>query len=225
MKRGYCIGVLTLVLIAALYYAWAAYPRQVEGTAQPQAKQGQYRPGVIKPGMDLPLLELPDQPNDDFLPPHKNPFGPLFPNPVVVKKVKPVIVKQPVAPQLPPPPPPVIVEELVSEPVFVPLPDFKVLGQLERAGMVTVFLEGGNGELFVAKEGQELPMGMRITKINGKQVELTEITSGRTMQLAMPKLEAQHLPRSDYTSGRVAYQQGQDREIIPETNVKRGKDE
>ncbi len=227
MKHGHIFALLAVLLAAALVYAFMAYPRQIEGSPRRVVKESHSQEISRKEvALDLTILQLPELPKAGFTEPKTNPFGSLFPAPVVVQKKRPIIVQRPVV-QRPAPslPPPVIIEEHINEPVFAPLPKFKVLGNLTRAGLATVFLEGEDGEVFVAKEGEELAMGMRIAKIGDRQVALTEMASGRTLQLDISELESQRLPSGEFKSGRVAYQQGQDREIVPESNVRRGKEE
>jgi len=88
---------------------------------------------------------------------------------------------------------PVVVPEprpaLVEAPPPAPLPSpFKLVGMAEDSGangpVRTAFISG-DGQFFVAKEGDALTPRFKVTKISADVVEITDVTDGSTHRLTL----------------------------------------
>lgn len=90
-------------------------------------------------------------------------------------------------PSLAPPPQarPVLTETIVARP---PAPAVQLSGIAEdvtAGGVVRTAIISASGQLFLVKEGEQVTARYRVVKISSEVVELTDLTEGTTLRLAL----------------------------------------
>jgi len=186
MNRTRLLLILTVLLVAAIYYAWTATPQQQKisaGSSRTDRHSVAVDKSATAAGEKLDFSgggELP------FHKPKRDLFRALYRPP----KPQPrrIVVSRPPPPPPPPPkpvftPPPAAVTPQPAGPK--PIPPLKVLGHLQKEGVVTVFLASPQGEIFILKQGQRFADHLLVRELTTQKVVVSrDLTDpGRTFFL------------------------------------------
>jgi len=206
MSRQRILLILSLLLVLALGYAWWATPRQRRVTKTVTASQASDpgRQDRVNAGDDIVDLRISrfDQP---FAAPKTNLFGPVFPE---VKPVRKKVVKRapPRVEKLVPPPVPVQVEPPPPPPRPEPMPQLTVMGFLNKGDRMTAFLNGGNGEIYLVKAGDDFAGDLLVREVSPSAIVIARPRTGQTMRLPLGKPQTQRIPDSKFQSGRPNFE-------------------
>lgn len=173
-KMKLLLVLLLLTVPAAFYYAWQAMPpAQYAENATLSSGGGAAQSDRIADTNNR--LDFSGGEQRRYRKPIHNLFGPLFPPPPEPLKVK--VVPPPVLPvtpvvvvQAPPPvvnPPPRLV-------ATVPMPDFKVLGFLEKGAQLTAFISL-QGAVHLVKQGDVFADEFKVVELTIQSITLRRV--------------------------------------------------
>ncbi len=208
MSRSRILLLLFAALCGAVSYAWIATPRQRR----------------ISPGQDI-VRQTPRQPDNknavtypavadldfsgggdhNYQAPRKNLFGPLYlpPKPVAKRPVQTVKVRKPVVQ------PQKIIPVVVTPPGPKPIPPLEVLGHLNKAGDITVFLSSRQGDLYLVKPGDMFADDLVVRNIGTTDIIVGRRQTDQQVTLQLGEIKSQRLPTVKFQSDRPSFEMPQ----------------
>ena len=205
MSRTRTILILLFVLCVAVAYAWVATPKQ-RRVSTTQKKSATVDVSVqqvnISGPPDVVDLDFSGRQTRSYEKPLKNPFGALYLPPKQVKKR--------------PPPPPPKVKKLIPKPKVVapikikprgpaPIPPLNILGYLNKAGEITVFLSSPDGDIHLLKQDDTFADGLVVKRVDTEEITIAHKQTGQQVVLKMEKTKSQRLPGLKMVSDRPKF--------------------
>lgn len=205
MSRGRVTAFLLILFCLAIVYAWWAFPRQHRVLPNNTTRQTETTGSLVSSEEDTGLVDLnvSGRALAPFSAPKKNLFSGLYPAPPEPKKTAPVPKPKKIIRKVVPPPQPKPVTILADRPE--PIPTYKVLGFLGKAGAHTVFLASKQGEVYLVKKGEVFADDLLLSEISAQEVTIRKEKTGQQVTLRLRETKSQRLPRDGFTSGRPQF--------------------
>jgi hypothetical protein len=194
MSKPRLFLLLTVLLALAVAYGWQQTPRQQrspQGTPAPPPPAA----AAAGKGEDNPAqLDFSGGENLPFETPTRDLFRPLYTPPKVEKKF--IGVPQPPSPG---PPKTILAPPEVSQPVVLPppgpkpIPPLKVLGFLQKEGLITVFLASPQGEIYIVRKGERFADGLLFREQQAGQIVISRGPADAGLSLSLGEAKPQRI--------------------------------
>lgn len=204
MNRTRIIVVLLVLFCAAVIYAWVATPRQRSiapgELVSRSATTAQPFSGDVS--FTVADLDFSAAQADSFHPPKVDLFGSLYPPPKPEQSrplPAPVKIEQPV------PPPPRIAPVVTVPTGPKPIQPLTVLGFLNKAGQLTVFLSSTKGDVYLVKQGDVFADDLIVVKITASEIKIQRKNTDQQVMLRLGEVKSQRLPGLKLVSDRPKF--------------------
>ena len=199
-RRRQVLLLLSVMLMAALYYAWQGLPpSQVSEVGAERQKISRGNDKVERNGgVEIMPLQSYQDPVRGFNKPQKNLFGAVY-------------QEMPTAPVATAPPSQRTVVKrrnpvaMDSSPLPLPRPVFEVVGYIERGNKPTVFIAGEDGEVHLVQTGTRFADHAVVQYLDRQQVVIAFDAEHEPLVLTIAKPENMRFPSQRQSGGRGAF--------------------
>jgi len=208
MNRSRMLLLLIVLLVGALWYAWQETPRQQRVSSESSDRGTDVIATDEAAETAIATLNLPADQAEDYSNPQRDLFRPLYRPPVVVRvpvapPKPPPVVKPPPAPKPPPPPPPVVRQPVREKPI----PPLNVLGFLQKAEQMTVFLGTRQGDIYLVNKGDTFADDLLVRELDDSKIVISRNLTDAGVTLALGEKKNQRMSVPNLPSGRPSVPQ------------------